>query len=146
MARIDKYNGVTGGFRAHLAVDFPEADLEKVIPVGLDANGLVVRGGGQTGVLGVIVMTRAIKAGEEPVDVMTAGEIVEFPSAAAPAAPGTVIYGEGTGDFEVGAAADVAAGAVRIGHTVESGQAGSRRPGARLVVRVMPGVTGGTGA
>lgn len=141
MARYDKYDPKVGGFRAHLAVDWLLADINKVVPVGLNVDGQVVKGDGQTGVLGVLVLTRVIKAGQEPVDVMTAGEIVEFPSAAAPAAPGTVIYGEGTGDFEVGAAADVAAGATRLGHTVEA----RNGYGARLVVRVIPGVTGGSG-
>lgn len=147
MARYDKYDPKVGGFRAFLAVDFPSGDLNKVIPVGLDVNGLVVKGGGQTGIVGVLVLTRVIKAADEPVDVMTAGEIVEFPSRATPAPPGSVIFAEPAGDFEVGIAADVAAGSVRIGHTVESGLSTSRRPGARLIVRVAPGTTsGGSGA
>lgn len=143
MARYDKYDPKAGGFRAHLAEDWTApTDLNKVWPVGLDVNGLVVKGAGQTGVLGVVVITRPMKAGDEPVDVMTAGEIVEFPTAAAPAPAGTAIFGEGAGDFEVGAAADVAAASVRIGHTVES-KVGK---GARLVVRVVPAATGGSGS
>ncbi len=143
MARYDKYEPHVGGFRAHLAQDWLLADLNKVVPVGLNVDGQVVKGAGQTGVVGVLVLTRVIKAGDEPVDVMTAGEIVEFPSIAAPAPPGTVIFAEPGGDFEVGPAADVGAGSVRIGHTVES----STRFGARLIVRVAPGTTtGGSGA
>lgn len=161
MARYDKYDPKVGGFRAFLAVDWIKEDLNKVVPVGLDINGHVVKGGGQTGVLGVLVLTRVIKAADEPVDVMTAGEIVEFPTATSPASPGTVIYGEGTGasvtangvtytEFEVDIAANVLPGAVsggvdgravRIGHTVEA-RVGY---GARLVVRVVPNLTTATG-
>lgn len=133
MARYDKYDPKVGGFRAHLAEDWPEEDLNKVVGVGLDANGLVVQGGGQTGVLGVLVLTRVIRAGDEPVDIMTAGEIVEFPTAGEPAAPGTVIYSaaaDGT--------TDATAGGARVGHTVES-KVGR---GARLVVRMVAGAAG----
>lgn len=164
MARYDKYDPKVGGFRAFLAVDWLKADLNKVVPVGLDVNGHVVKGPGQTGILGVLVLTRVILAADEPVDVMTDGEIVEFPTAAAPAAPGTVIYGAGVGvsgtvdgvtvvEYEVGARADVVPGAlgtppaadtrsVRIGHTVEA-RAGY---GARLVVRVTPNFSASTGS
>lgn len=143
MARYDKYDPKVGGFRAHLAADWTDpADLGKVWPVGLNSSGLVVKGAGNTGIVGVLVITRKMKAGEEPVDVMTSGEIVEFPTIAAPAAAGSVIWAEPAGDFEVGVAADVAAASIRIGHTVES-RAGR---GARLVVRVAPGTTtGGSG-
>lgn len=142
MARYDKYDPKVGGFRAHLAADWTADDINTVWPVGLDVNGLVVKGGGQTGVLGVLVITRAMNAGEEPVDIMTAGEIVEYPTAAAPAAAGTVVYAATATPFDTGADADVPAGSTRIGHTVES-KAGK---GARLVVRVVPETTGGSAA
>lgn len=143
MARYDKYDPKVGGFRAHLAADWSDSDIDKVWPVGLDVNGKVVKGAGQSGIVGVLVITRAMKAGEEPVDVMTAGEIVEFPSAASPAAAGTAIFAEGAGDFEVGAAADVAASSIKVGFTVES----KANKGARLVVRVAPpALTGGSGS
>lgn len=140
MARYDKYDPKVGGFRAFLAVDWLLADINKVVPVGLDVNGHVVKGPGQTGVLGVLVLTRVILAADEPVDVMTAGEIVEYPTAAAPAAAGTVIYGDVTGAFGTGDNAGTAVNAVRIGHTVES----KIGKGARLVVRVQPSPTLGT--
>lgn len=144
MARYDKYDPKVGGFRAFLAADWvQDTDLNKVWPVGLDVNGHVVKGAGQTGIVGVLIITRKMKAADEPVDVMTSGDIVEFPTAASPASPGTVIFAEPAGDFEVGAAVDVATGSVRVGHTVEA-RAGY---GARLVVRVAPGTTtGGSGA
>jgi hypothetical protein len=144
MARYDKYDPKVGGFRAHLAADWTDpADLGRVWPVGLNSSGLVVKGAGNTGVVGVLVITRKMKAGEEPVDVMTAGEIVEFPTIAAPAPAGSLVYAEPGGDFEVDVAANVAAASVKIGHTVES-RAGR---GARLIVRVLgPTATGGSGA
>lgn len=146
MARYDKYDPVAGGFRAHLAVDWVLADLNRVWPVGLDVNGLVVKGAGQTGILGVLVLTRPIKAGSEPVDVMTNGEIIEFPTAAAPAPAGSAVFAEPATDFEVDVAVNVAPASVRIGHTVESSATNGR--GARLVVRVVQAAgaaTGGSG-
>lgn len=60
-----------------LAADWLPADLGRIYGVGLDSSGRVVKGVGTTGVIGVLVLTKARKAGEI-VDVMTAGEIVEF--------------------------------------------------------------------
>lgn len=77
MSRYDKYDPKNGGFRAVLAADWNPADLEKIFGVGLDSSGRVVKGAGQTGVIGVLVLTKARKAGEI-VDVMTSGEIVDF--------------------------------------------------------------------
>lgn len=77
MPRYDKYDPKTGGFRAVLAADWLVADLERVYGVGLDSSGRVVKGVGTTGVIGVLILTKARKAGEI-VDVMTSGEIVEF--------------------------------------------------------------------
>lgn len=77
MARYDKYDPKAGGFRAALAADWLAADVEKIYGVGLDTSGRVVKGPGNTGIVGVLVLTKARKAGEI-VDVMTSGEIVEF--------------------------------------------------------------------
>jgi hypothetical protein len=120
VARYDKYDPIDGGFRAPLAADWLEADLEKVFAVGLDAQGRVVKGAGNSGVKGVLVLTKVIRAGK-PVDVMTDGEIVEMDVNHAGIVAGTSYYGS-------------AAGAINttntdkpIGHTVEA---------TRLVVRV----------
>ena len=43
--------------------------------VGLNASGALVKGAGASGIIGVLVLTRAIKAGQEPVDIMKRGEI-----------------------------------------------------------------------
>lgn len=124
MPRIDKYDNVSGGFRAPLAAD--QAALTGAIGgatgplgVGLDVNGRVVPGAGTTGIKGVLVTTRDMKAGDI-VDVMTAGEIVEFGGAA-----GTV-YTANTGTGIISNAAQAAAQKV-VGYTVEA---------SRLVCRV----------
>lgn len=127
MARYDKYDPKAGGFRAPLA-----ADRAKVVPapvegVGLNVNGRVVVGGGNTGVSGVLVTTKAHKAGDI-IDVMTDGEIVEFGGVA-----GTTYFTRSdTGALVAGGAGGAPPAAVagvtfrRIGHTVEGG---------RLIVR-----------
>lgn len=92
MARIDKYEPLTGGHRAPLAAAWPSGDLAKVVPVGLDANGRVVKGAGQTGVIGVVVLTQVKNAGDI-VDVMQDGECVEMTGLAA----GTRYYGDAAG-------------------------------------------------
>jgi len=117
VARYDKYEPYANGFRALLKNDFTtDANLKKVIGVGLDSAGLVVLGGGQTGVIGVLVLTSKRKAGAV-VDIMTSGEIVDFGGT-----PGTKY---------LAAAADGAvsttAGGVAVGFTAE---------GSRLIVRL----------
>jgi hypothetical protein len=92
LSRIDKYEPLTGGHRAPLAAAWPSGDLSKVVPVGLDANGRVVKGAGQTGVIGVVVLTQVKNAGDI-VDVMQDGECVEMVGLAA----GTRYYGSAAG-------------------------------------------------
>jgi hypothetical protein len=128
MPRYDKYEPYAGGFRAPLAEALPAADRLTMYAVGLDSAGRVVLGGGQTGVLGAFIAHKAKNAGDI-VDVMTQGEIVQFTDQAGADIPaGTVIYGATDGSY------GTAAGGTRLGHTVE---------GSRLVVRVVPAVTGG---
>lgn len=116
MARFDKYDPISGGFRAPLAADWLSADLEEVIPVGLDANGRVVKGAGNTGVKGVVALTKLAYTGDV-VDVMTDGEIVEVDGLAA----GTNYFGSAAGGVTT-TNTDTA-----LGCTVEA---------SRLVVRV----------
>lgn len=110
MANYDKYDPKAGGFRAALAADWPSSDLKKVFGVSLNASGQVVKGsGGSSGMVGVIVMTQALKAGDI-VDVMTAGEIVDFGGNAgtkyfAAAADGAVNATSAAGKYLVGATA-----------------------------------------
>lgn len=117
MSRYDKYDPISGGFRAPLAA--PVNTVGVPLGVGLDANGRAVVGGGNSGVIAVLVVDKA-KAAGDVVDCMTAGEIVDVEGLAA----GTVHYADAT-DGSVGV--DVTD--VRIGHTAEA---------SRLVVRVAP--------
>jgi hypothetical protein len=120
VARYDKYDPIDGGFRAPLAADWLEADLNEVFAVGLDANGAVVKGAGNSGVKGVLVLTKIVRAGKV-VDVMTDGEIVEMDVNHAGITAGTSYYGSAAG------ALTTVNTDKPIGHTVEA---------SRLVVRV----------
>jgi hypothetical protein len=84
MARIDKYDPVDGGFRAPLAGAW--AGQAAPIGVGLDVNGRVVPGAGQTGIVGVLCKPDAAAAGSV-VDIARDAELVEFNGV-----PGTVYY------------------------------------------------------
>jgi hypothetical protein len=119
-ARYDKYDPISGGFRAALAADLAATNAGNPIGVGLDSSGNVVPGAGNTGIIGALCTTRAMKA-TEIVDVMTDGDIVQM---ASPAVAGTVI----TANTTSGALTADAASATRvaIGYTVEA---------TRLVVR-----------
>ena len=126
MARIDKYEPYAGGFRGNLAVDWLAADIEKAIGVGLNANGLVVKGAGTTGIVGVLILgsEKGKKAGAV-VDTMTDGEIVEFGGD-----PGSVYFSNAAGLVSKAPGGVIPAGGVYVGHTVESH---------RLITRVRPG-------
>lgn len=125
MARYDKYDPISGGFRAPLAANWAGA-LGDPVGVGLDANGRIVPGAGNTGVLGVVVVdgqvnaqgTRSnVKMAGDILDVMTDGEIVDCTGLTA----GTVYYAAAAN----GAISTTNTG-TRLGSTVEA---------QRLVVR-----------
>lgn len=126
MARIDKYDPKSGGFRAPLDADTSKTaggvgDADEPLAVGLSATGTVVAGDGNTGIVGLLVLASDKKAGDI-VDVMTDGEVVEFGGAA-----GTTYYGDGTDGSLTDTGPGTGVNAVKIGHTVEAD---------RLVVRV----------
>lgn len=85
---------------------------------------MVVGTGGQTGFIGIVILTELKSAGEI-VDVMKSGEVVEFDrstnnlTAFAPAAAGTVYYANAAGPAET-AAPVAGTNKGRIGHTVEN--------------------------
>jgi len=118
MSRIDKYDSKDGGFRGLLAEDFSDENQEVALGVGIDEDGHVVIGSGETGIVGVLVLTGPTKNAGHVVDVMTDGEIVEFDGD-----PGTVYYADNT----TGEISSTSEGGTRVGHTVE---------GERLVVRM----------
>jgi hypothetical protein len=110
IARIDKYDPVGGGFRAPLAAAY--AGAAAPVGVGLDVNGRVVVGAGNTGIKGVICIPDARNAGDI-VDVMKDGELVDFVGAAGTNYRVT----DATGAIDAGAPG---AGQTYVGHTVEA--------------------------
>jgi hypothetical protein len=118
-ARYDKYDPISGGFRAPLNADWLDADVGIPFAVGLNASGKVVKGAGTTGVRGVLVVDKIGKKANDIVDVMTAGEIVDVT---------TPVLVAGTKYAGVAATGAVAATGVgsEVGYTVEA---------TRLIVR-----------
>lgn len=76
MARIDKYDPVSGGFRARLGFAPSAAEVGDVIAVLIDGTGLVQKGTA-TDCDGVICLSSQLNQGDV-VDVMTDGEIVDI--------------------------------------------------------------------
>lgn len=142
MARYDKYDSQNSGFRAPLAANLTLTNQGYgPIGVGLDANGRVVAGAGNTGLLGLLVknMPAAATVGSatitgitvpgamagDIVDVMHLGEIVDITGFVA----GTAYWADGVtgvlGAAQAGGAAPAAgagsaAGSKKVGHTVEA--------------------------
>lgn len=124
MARYDKFSSLVSGPRAAAAADMGSAGntvndtrLNEVIGVGLDANGRLVAGAGASGVLGVLVLTRHVYAGDI-VDIMDLGEVVEFDPAGdgiiSPAA--TKYYSDAAG------AISTTNTGTFVGYTIEAGR------------------------
>lgn len=136
MARYDKYDPKSGGFRAPLNANWNATsgpagvtDIGRVIVVGLNANGRVVKATSGIAAVGVVIVNRAMNAGEI-VDVMTDGEIVELGTAdiqgaTAPVA-GTKYHLDTTASRLATTAPAAAAIGFYVGTTVEA---------TRLVVR-----------
>ena len=120
MARYDKYDPLISGTRGHLANDWLESDLDKVVGVGLNAKGAFVKGAAISGIVGVLVLTRIIRAGQQVIDVMKRGDVVEFHKEGRPSvvkagvAAGTKFYA----DAATGEVTTTNTG-VYVGHTVE---------------------------
>jgi hypothetical protein len=129
MARYDKYDPVSGGFRAPLELAIASVDVGKLYAVGLNSSGRVIRAGlgAITDITGLICAVRPMAA-REIVDVMTAGEIVEALETAATAfsANGSLVYGHADGTVD-----DTATAGKVVARIVEL-----PATGARLVVRV----------
>lgn len=122
-ARYDKYDPVSGGFRAPLAAAITSGDVGKIFAVALNSSGQVIRTGIATNpVVGVICPHKTFAAGDI-IDVMTSGEIVgaEATSGAALNA-GAAVYGHADGTIN-----NTATSGKLVGVTVEAD---------RLVVRI----------
>lgn len=138
MARYDKYDPISGGFRAALAVAITEtsgagSSSQIGVPLGVSLNGtgqlIIGTTGGGTGILGVLVVDQAKVIGDV-VDVMTAGEIVDLDEAAFD--PGKTYY---TGSDGV---LDATATDARVGFTVGDRSPTTGAIRSRLVVRSVP--------
>lgn len=125
MSRYDKYDPVSGGFRAALLAAVLTADVGKIQGVRIDTAGKVVIGAtAETAIIGLICPVRAMAAGEI-IDVMTSGEIVECLKTAGTAfSPGDIVTVAVSG--AVGSTA-VGAGFKAVGKMIEAD---------RMVVRV----------
>lgn len=126
MARIDKYDPITGGFRADVAADYADADLGKLFGFGLDSTGKMVKGNGQSGQLGVWVVNQKVgRVGPlrevARLDIMREGCVTDFGPTAG--VPGTDFGVAGTKYFShptTGAiSATPALGGYYVGATVE---------------------------
>lgn len=136
MSRYDKYDPRVGGFRAKLNADWNSTsgptsatDLNRVLVVGINGSGRVLKAAAAVDAVGVLILTGAKLAGD-PVDVMTAGEIVEvdgadFQGGSAPAAGAKVYFDATASRLTTTAPADATVG-FYVGHMVEA---------TRLVVR-----------
>ena len=114
MARVDKTESAVGVVRGTNAADWAEADFNKIIGVGLNADGLTVRGGGQTGIIGVVIPDRTNRKAGARSDIFVLAEIILDEDETLAAA--TVLYSTPTGDIVT----DAAAGAnTRVGYTIE---------------------------
>lgn len=144
MAKYDKYDPISGGFRAKLNAALTLTDGGFIGAVSLNSSGRVVVGtAGQSGLVGVCVKNVAkgpvgawgtsLQGGTpnpnapigatagDVVDIMTSGEIVGLDVDDFPA--GTKIYANADGSLT----ATGATGDIQVGWTVEAG---------RLIVRV----------
>lgn len=130
MARIDKTESAIGVFRAPLAADY--AGSETPVAVGLDVNGRLVLGAGQSGIVGVLCRPPQnpqtpllpYKAGLQ-VDVLTNGELTEFAGVAGTKYTANTVTG-------VISSAAASATQIPVGWTVEA---------TRLVVRMSAAVS-----
>ena len=77
MARYDKYDGVTGGFRGTAEADADPADFGKILGASTNAGGRTLVGDpGYTGFTGVVIVDRTKRKAGNRLDIMTHGEIV----------------------------------------------------------------------
>lgn len=130
MARFDKYDPVSGGFRCKLNAAIAAVDVGKVYAVAVNGSNRVIRTGiGATAdIAGVICAVRPMDAGEA-VDVMTAGEIVEMAETAGTAlTAGAKVYGHTDGTVD-----DTATTSKYLGQVVEDGSVTTSK---RVVIRV----------
>jgi hypothetical protein len=111
MARIDKTDSAIAVTRAPIAEAFAEADWDTIVPVGINALGRVVKGAGQSGIVGVVIPGRTVYRPGQIADIFGNGsEAVECAGLAA----GTTYYSDADGDVSTTNTG------TRLGFTVEA--------------------------
>lgn len=111
MARYDKYDGVAGGFRAEAAAAQAEANYDRPIGAGLDADGHVTtKAPGNSRFKGVTIVDRTKRRAGDILDIMTNGEIVDCDGLTA----GTTYFLDANGELQT------AESEYYVGHTVEA--------------------------
>lgn len=135
MSRIDKWHPAVGTFRAPLNIALTATsgpagvtDLNRVLVVGLNGSGRIIKATTAVGALGIINATRPYAVGEA-MDVFTLGEVVELDAldlqTGSPAA-GTKYYLDTTASRLTATAPGAGVNGFLVGWTVEA---------SRLVVR-----------
>lgn len=119
MSRFDKYDPISGGFRAKLNAAVALVDVGVVKGATINSSGRIVVGASALGTYRGLICPTETMAAVQACDVMTDGEIVEVPTFTA----GQAIYI----DVATGLLTATATGNQYIGHMVEAG---------RLVVRL----------
>ena len=116
MARYDKYDGVTGGYRGTAAADADPADFGIPLGASSDANGRTVVGApGNSGFTGVVIVDKTKRKAGDRLDIMTHGEIVYDSDDVAPdLTAGTTYYLDANG------ALTTAESRYHVGHTEEA--------------------------
>jgi hypothetical protein len=128
MARYDKYNPVSGGFRARLGWTPVAAEVGDVIAVTINGSGKVVKTTAATDVVEGVVCLSSLLNLDDVVDVMTGGEIVDVTANdnVTGAAAGAVVYAGASGAINTTAPAAGVNG-TKVGRFIEAW---------RLVVRL----------
>lgn len=136
MSRIDKWHPAIGTFRAPLNIALTATsgpagvtDLNRILVVGLNGSGRIIKATTAAASLGIIIATRPYAVGEA-MDVFTTGEVVELDGAdvqgGVALAAGVKAYGDFTASRLTATAPGVGVNGFLVGWTVEA---------TRLVVR-----------
>lgn len=112
MARVDKTESAIGVCRAPSNAKIEDADFNKVIGVGLNGQGRVVKGAGTSGIIGVICPTRIARNEGSILDIFQLAQFVEVDGIGA----GAKVYASNT----TGELSTTAEGGTVVGFTVEA--------------------------
>lgn len=77
MPRIDKTDSAVGVVRAALAADVDKADYGQLIGVGLNGSGRIVKGAGNSGIIGILNPDHTRRKAGLVTDIFVLGDAVE---------------------------------------------------------------------